>query len=48
MDEACSTYGVEERYIQDFGGKTWEDHLEGPGVYKIISIWVFGELDVEA
>ena len=24
MGGACSTYGGEERYIQDFGGETWE------------------------
>jgi hypothetical protein len=23
MGGACSTYGGEERYIQDFGGESW-------------------------
>jgi hypothetical protein len=23
MDETCSTYGREERCVQDFGGETW-------------------------
>jgi len=40
---ACSTYGGEERRIQDFGGKPYgKRHLEDPGVDgRIILIWIF-------
>jgi hypothetical protein len=49
MGGACSTYGVEEWHIQDFGGETWgeRDHLGDPGIDgKIILRWVFRKWDV--
>ena len=29
MDVACSTYGVEERQVQGFGGETWGKETTG-------------------
>jgi len=44
MDEACSTYGGEERRIQGFwwGNLKGRDHLGDPGVdRRIILRWIF-------
>jgi hypothetical protein len=51
MGGECSTYGGEERCIQDFsGGKLRErEHLEDPGVDgRIILRWIFRKWDVRA
>jgi len=50
IDGACSTYGVEERCVQGFGGETWaeRDNLEDPGVdERIILRWIFRKWDGE-
>ena len=51
MGGACSAYGREERYVQDFGGKTLRErtHLEDPHVYRrIILRFIFRKWDVAA
>jgi hypothetical protein len=37
-----------EKCIQDFGAETWgeTDHLEDPGVDRIILRWIFRKWDV--
>ena len=48
MGGACSAYGREERYVQDFGGKTLRErtHLEDPHVYRrIILRFIFRKWD---
>jgi len=29
MGKACITFGVEQKYIQDFGGETWRAETTG-------------------
>ena len=50
MDGTCSTYGREERLIQDLVGKPEQkNHLEDPGVVgKIILRLIFRKWDVGA
>jgi len=48
MSGTCSTYGEEERCIQDFGGKNLKegDHFEDPDVDgRIILRWIFRKWD---
>jgi hypothetical protein len=44
---ACSTYGEQERCIQDFGGETRGEiyYLEDPGMDRIILKFVFKKWD---
>jgi hypothetical protein len=48
MCRACSAHGVEERHIQDIGGKLRErDQLGDPGIDgRIILRWIFRKWDV--
>jgi len=49
LGEACSAYGVEESFMQGFGGGNLRerDHLGDPGVDgRIILRWVFRKWDV--